>query len=87
VRPSERPQRVLVRVKLSFEGEGREAEEQGTDTMRNRVEAAARAASLCLDELLATTRSRLRAQVIDAFDRKYSCSSRCTAWGVGRRSC
>src|SRR5437763_3041503 len=53
VRPSERPQRVIVRVKLSFEGKEAEAEEQGTDTVRNRVEAAARAASLCLDELLA----------------------------------
>src|SRR5947208_6220025 len=52
VRPSERPQRVLIRVRLSFEGKDAEAEEQGTDTVRNRVEAAARAASLCLDELL-----------------------------------
>src|SRR5256886_1552948 len=38
VRPSDRPQRVLVRVRLSFEGREAEAEEQGTDTMRNRVE-------------------------------------------------
>src|SRR5206468_12530859 len=57
VRPSDRPQRVIVRVKLSFEGKEAEAEEQGTDTLRNRVEAAARAASLCLDELLADNRS------------------------------
>ncbi|HYS59009.1 MAG TPA: hypothetical protein VEM27_00360, partial [Gemmatimonadales bacterium] len=35
VRPSERPQRVIVRVKLSFEGREAEAEEQGTDTVRN----------------------------------------------------
>src|SRR5256885_11506055 len=48
VRPSERPQRVLIRVRLSFEGKDAEAEEQGTDTVRNQVEAAARAASLCL---------------------------------------
>src|SRR5256712_2487268 len=51
VRPSERPQRVLVRVRLSFEGREAEAEEQGTDTVRNRMEAAAPAASICLDPL------------------------------------
>src|SRR3989441_728051 len=72
VRPSERPQRVLVRVKLSFEGREATAEEQGTDTMRNRVEAAARAASLCLDELLADNSVALEGtQIIDAFDRKF----------------
>src|SRR5256712_2261335 len=72
VRPSERPQRVLVRVRLSFEGRDATAEEQGTDTMRNRVEAAARAASLCLDELLADNSVALEgAQIIDAFDRKF----------------
>ena len=37
VRPSERPQRVQIRVRLSFEGKEAEAEEQGTDTARNRV--------------------------------------------------
>src|SRR5437879_11704606 len=44
VRPSDRPQRVLVRVKLSFEGRDAQAEEQGPDTRRTRVEAAARPA-------------------------------------------
>jgi hypothetical protein len=72
VRPSERPQRVIVRVRLSFEGREAEAEEQGTDTMRNRVEAAARAASLCLDELLPDNSVALEgAQIIEAFDRKF----------------
>src|SRR2546425_683595 len=72
VRPSERPQRVLVRVRLSFEGRDATAEEQGTDTMRNRVEAAARAASLCLDQLLADNSVALEgATIIDAFDRKF----------------
>src|SRR5207237_9207466 len=72
VRPSERPQRVIVRVKLSFEGKEAEAEEQGTDTVRNRVEAAARAASLCLDELLADNSVALEgATIIDAFDRRF----------------
>ncbi|HET7296093.1 MAG TPA: hypothetical protein VFI66_03075 [Gemmatimonadales bacterium] len=72
VRPSERPQRVIVRVRLSFEGREAEAEEQGTDTVRNRVEAAARAASLCLDELLPDNSVALEgAQIIEAFDRKF----------------
>jgi hypothetical protein len=72
VRPSDRPQRVLVRVRLGFEDREAEAEEQGTDTVRNRVEAAARAASLCLDELLPDNSVALEgAQIIDAFDRKF----------------
>ncbi len=44
VRPAERQQRVRVLVKLAFGDKEAEAEEQGTDTARNRVEAAARAA-------------------------------------------
>jgi hypothetical protein len=72
VRPSERPQRVIIRVRLAFEGREAEAEEQGTDTTRNRVEAAARAASLCLDELLPDNSVALEgAQIIEAFDRKF----------------
>ena len=72
VRPSDRPQRVIVRVRLSFEGREAEAEEQGTDTVRNRVEAAARAASHCLDELLPDNSVALEgATIIEAFDRKF----------------
>src|SRR5213076_1487668 len=72
VRPGPRPQRVVVRVKLSFEGKDAEAEEQGTDTMRNRVEAAARATALCLDQLLPDNSIALEgAQIIEAFDRKF----------------
>lgn len=72
VRPSDRPQRVLVRVRLAFEEREAEAEEQGTDTTRNRVEAAARAASTCLDELLPDNSVALEgATIIDAFDRKF----------------
>src|SRR5438309_828899 len=37
VRPSERPQRVQVRVKLAFGDKDAEAEEQGTDTVRNQI--------------------------------------------------
>src|SRR6059036_3215066 len=72
VRPSERPQRVLVRVRLSFAGREAEAEEQGTDTVRNRVEAAARAASSCLDQLMPDNSIALEgATIIEAFDRKF----------------
>ena len=72
VRPADRPQRVLVRVKLAFESREAEAEEQGTDTIRNRVEAAARAATICLDELLPDNSVALEgAQIIDAFDRRF----------------
>ena len=72
VRPSERQQRVLMRVKLGFGEREAEAEEVGTDTTRNRVEAAARAAATCLDELLPDNSIALEgAQIIDAFDRKF----------------
>jgi hypothetical protein len=72
VRPSDRQQRVKVRVKLAFGEKEAEAEEVGTDTMRNRVEAAARAAATCLDELLPDNSIALEgAQLMDAFDRKF----------------
>ena len=72
VRPAERQQRVLVHVKLSFQDRQAEAHEQGTDTPRNRMEAAARAAAACLDELLPDNSIALEgAQLIDAFDRKF----------------
>ena len=72
VRPADRPQRVLVRVKLAFGEKEAEAEEVGTDTVRNRVEAAARAAATCLDELIPDNSIALEgASIIDAFDRKF----------------
>jgi hypothetical protein len=72
VRPSDRQQRVNVRVKLAFGEKEAEAEETGTDTLRNRVEAAARATATCLDELLPDNSIALEgAQLIDAFDRKF----------------
>src|SRR5207247_8229986 len=47
-------------------------EEVGTETGRNRVEAAARAAAACLDDLLPDNSVALEgAQIIDAFDRKF----------------
>ncbi len=72
VRPSERAHRVLVRVKLSFEDREAESEQEGTDTVRNRVEAAARAAVLSLEELLPDDSVALEgAQIVEAFDRKF----------------
>ncbi len=72
VRPAERAQRVLVSVRLAFEDKEAESEEQGTDTVRNRVEAAARAAAGCLDDLIPDNSIALEgAQIVDAFDRKF----------------
>src|SRR5260370_11596212 len=69
VRPASRPQRGTVRVKLAFGDREAEMEEQGTDTVRNRVEAAARATASCLDELFADNSVPLEcAPPIDAFD-------------------
>jgi hypothetical protein len=72
VRPADRPQRVVVSVRLAFEDREREAREVGTDTPRNRVETAARAAAACLDELLADNSIALEgATIIEAFDRRF----------------
>ena len=72
VRPSDRPQRVQMRVTLAFGEKEAHAEEVGTDTTRNRVEAAARAAATCLDDLLPDNSIALEgAQIIEAFDRKF----------------
>jgi len=72
VRPAERPQRVQVRVKLAYGDREASADELGTDTVRNRVEAAARAAAACLDELIPDNSIALEgASIIDAFDRTF----------------
>jgi len=72
VRPAERQQRVRVLVKLAFGEKEAESDEVGTDTVRNRVEAAARATATCLDELLPDNSIALEgAQLVDAFDRKF----------------
>ena len=62
VRPAERPQRVMVRVKLAFGEKEAQAEEVGTDTLRNRLEAAARAATSCLDDLMPDNSLALKAR-------------------------
>jgi hypothetical protein len=72
VRPADRPHRVQVRVKLAFAEREAQAEETATDTVRNRVESAARAAAACLDELLPDNSVALEgAQIVEAFDRKF----------------
>lgn len=72
LRPGERRQRVRVRVRLSYGDREAEAEEVGTDTVRNRVEAAARAAASCLDELIPDNSIALEgAQFVEAFDRTF----------------
>ena len=72
IRPAERPQRVLVRVKLTYGEREAEAEERGTDTLRNRVEAAARAAAACLDELVPDNSLALEgAHLVEAFERRF----------------
>ena len=72
VRPAERPQRVVVRVKLALGEKEAQAEEVATDTLRNRVEAAARAATACLDGLVPDNSLALEGiTLLDAFDRKF----------------
>ena len=72
VRPADRQQRVVISVKLAFGDREFEAKEIGTDTPRNRVETAARAAAACLDELLADNSIALEgAAVIEAFERRF----------------
>jgi len=72
IRPAERAQRVQVRVKLTYGEREAEAEEKGTDTLRNRVEAAARATAACLDELVPDNSLALEgAQIVEAFERRF----------------
>ena len=72
VRPSEKLQRIVVRVKLGYGERESEHEQEGTDTYRNRVETAARAAAACLDELLPDNSIALEGvTVVDAFDRRF----------------
>jgi hypothetical protein len=72
VRPADRPQRVAISVRLAYEDKEHECEHTGTDTPRNRMETAARAAAACLDELLADNSVALEGAVmVDAFDRRF----------------
>lgn len=69
--PARRPQRSLVQVVLTCEGKPEGAEEEAPDTMRGRVEAAARATVAVLDRLLTRGSMLLEgARVIQALDRE-----------------
>ncbi len=68
--PGRRPQRVQVAVTLSCNGRMETAEEEAPDTLRGRVEAAARSAVGVLDRLLEKHSVALEgAKIVEAFDR------------------
>jgi hypothetical protein len=68
--PSKKPQRVGVQVVLGYEGRIESGEEEGPDTIKGRVEAAARATVAVLDRILERgTLSLDGAKVIQAMDR------------------
>src|SRR3982751_4286994 len=52
VSPGRRQHRIMITVTLSYRGKTESAEEESSDTPRNRVEAAAKAAVTVLDRLL-----------------------------------
>jgi hypothetical protein len=73
VAPSRRPHRILIAVTLSYRGQTESAEEESSDTPRNRVEAAAKAAVMVLDRLLADSSLALEgAKIVEAFDREFA---------------
>ena len=71
VQPGRRPQRAVVQVVLTTSGKSEAAEEEAADTMRGRVEAAARATVAVLDRMLSKGSMSLEgARVIQALDRE-----------------
>ncbi|HEV8150435.1 MAG TPA: hypothetical protein VGP61_09665 [Gemmatimonadales bacterium] len=71
LQPGRRPARSLVQVSLAFGGKTEGAEEEAADTMRGRVEAAAKATVSLLDRMLAKGSMLLEgARVIQALDRE-----------------
>jgi hypothetical protein len=71
VQPGRRPQRSLVQVVLTCGGKSEGAEEEAADTMRGRVEAAAKATTAVLDRMLSKGSMLLEgARVIQALDRE-----------------
>ena len=71
VQPGRRPQRSLVQVSLSFAGKQEGAEEEGADTLRGGVEAAAKATVAVLDRTLNRGSMLLEgARVVQALDRE-----------------
>ena len=72
VAPGKRPHRVSIAVALSFAGRTASAEEETSDTPRSKVEGAARAAIMVLDQLLSDHSVALEgAKILEAFDRQF----------------
>ena len=73
VAPAKRPHRLTITVTLSFRGQTDTAEEETSDTARNRVEAAAKAAVAVLDRLLKDSSLALEgAKIVEGFDREFA---------------
>ena len=73
VAPGKRPHRIAITVTLSYNGRAESAEEESSDTPRNRVEAAAKAAVSVLDRLLSDSSLALEgAKIVEGFDREFA---------------
>ncbi len=73
VAPAKRPHRLTITVTLSFRGQTDTAEEETSDTARNRVEAAAKASVAVIDRLLTDFSIALEgAKIVEAFDRQFA---------------
>src|ERR671920_2360815 len=73
VSPGRRPHRILISVTLSYRDHTETAEEESSDTPRNRVEGAAKAAVTVLDRLLKASSLALEgAKIVDGFDRQFA---------------
>jgi hypothetical protein len=73
VAPGKRPHRIMISVTLSLLGQTESAEEESSDTPRNRVEAAAKASVTVLDRLMADSSLALEgAKIVEAFDREFA---------------
>src|SRR3954471_10030185 len=71
VAPARRPHRIAITVTLSYHGKTESAEEESSDTPRNRVEAAAKATVTVLDRLVADASLALEgAKIVEGFDRE-----------------
>jgi len=73
VSPGRRQHRIMITVTLSYHGRTESAEEESSDTPRNRVEGAAKAAVTVLDRLLTDSSLALEgAKIVEAFDREFA---------------
>ena len=73
VAPGKRPHRITIMVTLSLLGQTESAEEESSDTPRNRVEAAAKASVTVLDRLMSDSSLALEgAKIVEAFDREFA---------------